>query len=42
MVALPATLIAIATLIEHPIKTILNLWMDLIQTYKDLWNNLSK
>jgi ABC-type phosphate/phosphonate transport system permease subunit len=42
MVALPATLIAIATLIEHPIKTILHLWMDLIQTYKDLWNNLSK
>jgi len=42
LVALPATLIAIATLIEHPIRTILSLWMDLIETYKNLWNNLTK
>jgi hypothetical protein len=42
LVALPATLIAIATLIEHPIRTILTLWLTLIETYKDLWNNLTK
>jgi hypothetical protein len=42
LVALPATLIAIATLIEHPIRTILALWMDLIETYKNLWYNITK
>jgi hypothetical protein len=42
LVAIPATLIAFATLIEHPIKTIIKLWMTLIETYKDLWNNLTK
>lgn len=42
LVAVPATLIAVATLIEHPIRTILSLWMDLIETYKNLWNNLTK
>ena len=42
LVAVPATLIAIATLIEHPIRTILALWMDLIETYKNLWYNITK
>jgi len=42
LVAIPATLIAVATLIEHPIRTILTLWLTLIETYKDLWNNLTK
>ena len=42
LVAVPATLIAVATLIEHPIRTILTLWITLIETYKDLWNNLTK
>jgi hypothetical protein len=42
LVAVPATLIAIATLIEHPIRTILSLWMDLIETYKNLWYNITK
>jgi hypothetical protein len=42
LVAVPATLIAIATLIEHPIRTIISLWMDLIETYKNLWYNITK
>jgi hypothetical protein len=42
LVAVPATLIAIATLIEHPIRTIISLWLDLIETYKNLWYNLTK
>jgi len=42
LVAIPATLIAVATLIEHPIRTILALWLDLIETYKDLWYNITK
>jgi hypothetical protein len=42
LVAIPATLIAFATLIEHPIRTIITLWLTLIETYKDLWNNLTK
>jgi len=42
LVAVPATQIAIATLIEHPIRTILSLWMDLIETYKNLWYNITK
>jgi hypothetical protein len=42
LVAVPATLIAIATLIEHPIRTILALWLDLIETYKTLWQNITK
>ena len=42
LVAVPATLISIATLIEHPIRTIITLWLTLIETYKDLWNNLTK
>ena len=42
LVAVPATLIAMATLIEHPIRTIITLWLTLIETYKDLWNNLTK
>jgi|LakMenEpi03Aug12_release.lakeMendotaPanAssembly.Ray.scaffolds.fasta_scaffold132414_1 hypothetical protein len=42
LVAVPATLIAIATLIEHPIRTILALWLDLIETYKNLWYNITK
>jgi len=42
LVAIPATLIAVATLIEHPIRTIITLWLTLIETYKDLWNNLTK
>jgi hypothetical protein len=41
-VAVPATLIAIATLIEHPIRTVITLWMTLIETYKDLWRNLTQ
>lgn len=42
LVAVPATLIALATLIEHPIRTIINLWLDLVETYKSLWDNLVK
>jgi hypothetical protein len=42
LVAVPATLIAMATLIEHPIRTIITLWMTLIETYKDLWHNITK
>jgi hypothetical protein len=42
LVAVPATLIAIATLIEHPIRTVITLWMTLIETYKDLWRNLTQ
>ena len=42
LVAIPATLIAFATLIEHPIRTIITLWMTLIETYIDFWNNITK
>ena len=42
LVAVPATLIAVATLIEHPIRTVITLWMTLIETYKNLWQNLTK
>jgi hypothetical protein len=42
LVAVPATLISIATLIEHPIRAIIDLWMKLIETYKELWRNITK
>jgi hypothetical protein len=42
LVAVPATLIAFATLIEHPIRTVITLWITLIETYKDLWRNLTQ
>jgi len=42
LVAVPATLIAMASIIEHPIKTIIKLWTTLIETYIDFWNNISK
>lgn len=42
LVAVPATLIAIASIIEHPIRTIITLWITLVETYKDLWHNITK
>ena len=42
LVAVPATLIAFATLIEHPIRTVIDLWLTLLETYKTLWTNLTK
>lgn len=42
LVAVPATLIAMASIIEHPIKSIIKLWTTLIETYIDFWNNLTK
>jgi len=42
IVAIPATLIAFASLIEHPIKTIIKLWTDMVETYRSLWENISK
>jgi hypothetical protein len=42
LVAVPATLIAIASIIEHPIRTIVALWITLVETYKDLWHNITK
>ena len=42
LVAVPATLIAMATVIEHPIKAVIKLWTTLIETYIDFWNNISK
>jgi len=42
LVAVPATLIAMASIIEHPIKTIIKLWTTLIETYIDFWNNITK
>jgi hypothetical protein len=42
LVAVPATLIAMASIIEHPIKSIIKLWTTLIETYIDFWNNISK
>jgi len=42
LVAIPATLIAFASVIEHPIRAVVKLWITLIETYKDLWNNLTK
>jgi hypothetical protein len=42
LVAVPATLIAIASIIEHPIRTIITLWITLVETYKDLWYNITK
>lgn len=42
LVAVPATLIAMATIIEHPIKAVIKLWTTLIETYIDFWNNISK
>jgi hypothetical protein len=42
LVAIPATLIAFAAIIEHPIKTIIKLWITLIETYKELWQNITK
>jgi hypothetical protein len=41
-VAVPATLIALATLIENPLRTIIGLWLDLVETYKNLWYDLTK
>jgi hypothetical protein len=42
LVAVPATLIAMATVIEHPIKSIIKLWTSLIETYIDFWNSITK
>jgi len=42
LVAIPATLIAFASLIEHPIKTIIKLWADVVETYRTLWENILK
>jgi len=42
LVAIPATLIAFATFIEHPIKAVIALWTNLILAYKDLWENITK
>jgi hypothetical protein len=42
LVALPASLIAFASLIEHPIKTIIKLWTDMVETYRSLWENITK
>jgi ABC-type phosphate/phosphonate transport system permease subunit len=42
LIAIPASLIAFASIIESPIKTIIKLWVDLIQTYRTLWENISK
>ena len=42
MVALPASLIAFATFIEHPIKAVIALWTNLILAYKDLWESITK
>ena len=42
LVAVPATLIAMATVIEHPIKSIIKLWTTLIETYIDFWNSINK
>jgi hypothetical protein len=42
LIAIPATLIAFASLIEHPIKTIMKLWIDMIETYRSLWENITK
>lgn len=42
LVALPASLIAFATFIEHPIKAVIALWTNLILAYKELWENITK
>jgi hypothetical protein len=42
LVALPASLIAFATFIEHPIKAVIALWTNLVLAYKDLWENITK
>ena len=42
MVALPASLIAFATFIEQPIKTIVKLWATVIIAYKELWESITK
>jgi hypothetical protein len=42
LVALPASLIAFASLIEHPIKTTIKLWTDMVETYRNLWENITK
>ena len=42
LVALPASLIAFATFIELPIKTIVKLWTTVIIAYKELWENITK
>jgi hypothetical protein len=42
LVAIPATLIAFATFIEHPIKAVIALWTNLILAYKELWENITK
>lgn len=42
LVAIPATLIAFATFIEQPIKTIVKLWATVIIAYKELWENITK
>ena len=42
LVAVPATLIAMATIIEHPIKAILKLWTTLIETYIDFWKTYAR
>jgi hypothetical protein len=42
LVALPASLIAFATFIEHPIKAVIALWTNLVLAYKDLWESITK
>jgi len=42
LVAVPASLIAFATFIEHPIKAVIALWTNLILAYKELWENITK
>lgn len=42
LVAVPASLIAFATFVEHPIKAIVTLWTNLVLAYKDLWESITK
>ena len=42
LVAVPASLIAFATFIEHPIKAVITLWTNLVLAYKDLWESITK
>ena len=42
LVALPASLIAFATFVEHPIKAVVALWTNLVLAYKDLWESITK
>jgi len=42
LVAVPASLIAFATFIEQPIKTIVKLWATVFIAYKELWESITK